>query len=177
MSRIGKKPIAIPAGVIVSLNGQAITVKGPKGELVAPIAADITARVDNSQLLFERANDLGPVRARHGLMRALVRNMVVGVSQGFTRRLEIQGIGYRAEVKGKTLVLNLGYSHPVEYAIPADVTITVDKDGKITISGANRERVGQVAANIREFRKPDRYKGKGIRYEGERIAIKEGKSS
>ena len=177
MSRIGKKIIAVPAGVVVSVDDGSVKVKGPKGELSLALVPHISATVESGTLSFQRDGESGDVRASHGLMRALARNMIVGVTQGFTKRLEVQGIGYRAEVKGKNLLLNLGYSHPIEFAIPADVQITVEKDGKISVSGANRERVGQVAANIREFRKPDRYKGKGIRYEGEYVALKEGKSA
>jgi large subunit ribosomal protein L6 len=117
------------------------------------------------------------VRARHGLLRALAGNMVTGVSTGFTKRLEVQGVGFRAEVKGKSLVMNLGYSHQIDFPVPDDVAIAVEKDGKIAVSGIDRARVGQVAADIRSFRKPDRYKGKGVRYVGEHIALKEGKSS
>ncbi len=177
MSRIGKKPIQIPAGVHVSVAGGVVNVKGPKGELKLDLAPTVSAKIDQDGLVFERSGEGGKVRAMHGLMRALASNMVVGVSTGFTRKLEIQGIGYRAEVKGKSLFLNLGYSHQVEYPIPSDVQISVDKDGKILLSGAAKDRVGQVAANIRAFRRPDHYKGKGVRFEGEYIALKEGKSS
>lgn len=176
MSRIGKKPITIPTGVAVSIADKVVKVKGPKGELSMPLVEGVSAIVEGNALSFERANDSGTIRARHGLMRALARNMVEGVTQGFTRKLEVQGIGYRAEVKGKTLLLNLGYSHPIEFAIPADISISVEKDGKISISGADKGRVGQIAAIIREYRSPDRYKGKGIRYEGEVVRRKEGKS-
>jgi large subunit ribosomal protein L6 len=177
VSRIGKKPIAVPAGVAVSIADQVVTIKGPKGELKLPVVPEVEVKLEGGALVFHRSSESGVVRAKHGLMRALARNMVEGVSTGFTRKLVIQGIGYRAEVKGKNLVLNLGYSHPIEFSIPSDVQISVDKDGKISISGADRARVGQIAAIIREYRSPDRYKGKGIRYEGEHIALKEGKSA
>lgn len=177
MSRIGKKPITIPSGVTVTVSGSQITVKGPKGELSTGVADLISARVDGSELVFERANESRTARANHGLSRALVANMVTGVTTGFTKRLEVRGIGYRADVKGKKLVLNLGYSHLIEFDIPSDIKIEVDRDNKITVSGIDKARVGQVAANIRDFRKPDRYKGKGVRYEGEYISLKAGKSA
>lgn len=177
MSRIGKKPIEIPSGVTVTVADGTVKVKGAKHEMVVPLVANITARVEGTTLIFERGGETGDVRAAHGLCRALARNAVVGVSAGFSRRLEVIGIGYRAEVKGKSLVLNLGYSHPIEFPIPADVNITVDKDNKITLSGHDKGRIGQVAAIIRGFRPPDRYKGKGVRFEGEHVAIKEGKSA
>jgi large subunit ribosomal protein L6 len=177
VSRIGKKPIQIPSGVTVSIADGIVKVKGAKHELSVPLVNQITASIDQGNLIFERHGETGDVRAAHGLCRALARNAIVGVSTGFTRRLEILGVGYRAEVKGKTLVLNLGYSHPVEFPIPDDVGISVEKDGKITLSGFDKGRIGQVAAIIRGFRPPDRYKGKGVRFEGERVALKEGKSA
>lgn len=177
MSRIGKRPIDLPAGVTVTVTGDTVKVKGPKGELSQVIPERVSAKLEGKQLVFERAGEDRVSRANHGLIRAITQNMVVGVSEGFTKRLEVQGVGYRSEVKGKKLVLNLGYSHPVEFEIPSDIQISVDKDGKITIGGISRERVGQVAANIRSFRAPDRYKGKGVRYVGEHIALKEGKSA
>jgi large subunit ribosomal protein L6 len=177
MSRVGKRPIELPKGVTVSVAGSTVTVKGPKGTLETVVPASVSAKVEGNQLVFERAGEDRVARANHGLARALARNAVVGVSEGFTRRLEIQGVGYRAEVKGKNLVLSLGYSHPIEVPIPADIQISVDKDNKITIGGISRDRVGQVAANLRSYRTPDRYKGKGVRYEGEHVALKEGKSA
>lgn len=177
MSRIGKKPITLPAGVSAAVTSGDIKVKGPKGELSLAMQAGVSARLDGAQLVFERADETGPTRARHGLLRALVNNAVVGVSQGFTKRLEVLGTGFRAEVKGSNLVLNLGYSHLIEFPIPKDVQIAVEKDGKILVSGIDRARVGQVCAEIRAFRRPDRYKGKGVRYVGEYILLKEGKSS
>lgn len=177
MSRIGKKPIEIPSGVTVTVADGLVKVKGAKHQLTVPLVPHISAKIEDNILTFERDGESGDVRAAHGLCRALARNAVVGVSSGFSRRLEVIGIGYRAEVKGKLLVLNLGYSHPVEFAIPDDVAITVDKDNKITLSGHDKGRIGQVAAIIRGFRPPDRYKGKGVRFEGEHVAIKEGKSA
>jgi len=176
MSRVGKKPISIPAGVSVSISAESVDVKGPKGQLSLPRVPEIAVRLEADTVVFERSSDNGAVRAKHGLMRALVRNMVEGVSTGYTRKLEVQGIGYRAEVKGTTLVLNLGYSHPIEFLIPSGIQIAVEKDGKIAISGTDKGVVGQIAAVIRKFRSPDRYKGKGIRFVGEHIALKEGKS-
>lgn len=176
MSRVGKKVIQIPAGVTASIAGSTVSVKGPKGELSAIIPGRVTASLQGSELTFARDGEDNEARSNHGMIRALTANMVTGVSKGFSRRLEVQGVGYRAEVKGKLLVLNLGYSHPVEFAIPSDIQIQTDKDNKITVSGIDRARVGQVAADIRAFRKPDRYKGKGIRHEGEVILLKEGKS-
>ncbi len=177
MSRIGKSPISLPAGVTASVSQGAVKVKGPKGELSQAIPAKVSARLDGQTLVFEREGDDRFARSNHGLVRALVRNMVQGVSTGFTKKLEVQGIGYRAEIKGKNLVLNLGYSHLIEFPIPADIQISVEKDGSIHVAGISRDRVGQVAANIRSYRPPDRYKGKGVRYAGEHVALKEGKSA
>jgi large subunit ribosomal protein L6 len=177
VSRIGKKAIPLPAGVSAAVSGHVVSVKGAKGELSLSLLDGISARIEGSDLLLERSSEAGQVRARHGLLRALAGNMVTGVSTGFTKRLEVQGVGFRAEVKGKSLVMNLGYSHQIDFPVPDDVAIAVEKDGKIAVSGIDRARVGQVAADIRSFRKPDRYKGKGVRYVGEHIALKEGKSS
>lgn len=177
MSRIGKQPISIPAGVTIKIDGNVVAAKGPKGELTTKLMDGITARIEGGTVVFERGGEDRTSRANHGLMRSLANNMVVGVSKGFEKRLLVQGIGYRAEVKGKQLVLNLGYSHPIEFDIPGDVQIAVDRDNKITVTGIDKSRVGQVAANIRDYRKPDRYKGKGVRYEGEHVALKAGKSA
>jgi large subunit ribosomal protein L6 len=178
MSRIGKKPIVIPAGVTVTLGTTELSVKGPKGELKVPMQDQVTATIQEGQLVFERHSEVGPVRAAHGLCRALARNAIQGVSAGFTRKLLVQGIGYKTELQGSTLVLNLGYSHPIRFPIPKDVQIAVEgKDNSISVSGSDRGRVGQVCAIIRGFRPPDRYKGKGVRYEGEHVALKEGKSA
>ncbi len=177
MSRIGKMPVTIPAGVTVTITGADLAVKGPKGSLGLSLMDGITARQQENELIIERGSEDRTTRANHGLMRSLSHNMVVGVTQGFQKALLVQGIGYRADVKGKMLVLNLGYSHQIEYPIPDDIKISVDRDNKITITGIDKARVGQVAANIRDFRKPDRYKGKGVRYEGEHVSLKAGKSA
>jgi large subunit ribosomal protein L6 len=168
----------IPAGVSARVDGDSVTVRGPKGSLVQSIVNGTSVAVDGSQILVARSSDEGPVRAAHGLMRALLRNMVVGVSEGFQRNLDIQGVGFRAEMRGTShLVLNIGFSHPVEYAVPSGVTVTVTKTTRITVAGHDKQQVGQVAAIIRGFRPPDSYKGKGIRYETETPRIKEGKSA
>ncbi|MCB9665464.1 MAG: 50S ribosomal protein L6 [Alphaproteobacteria bacterium] len=177
MSRIGNKPVTIPKGVTISVASGAVTVKGPKGELSESIHPSIEVEVGEAEVVFKRKSEVRTARAAHGLMRSLTQNMVVGVTEGFSRRLEVQGVGYRADVRGQNLVLNLGYSHLVEFPIPQGVQIAVDKDNKITVSGIDKQRVGQVAANIRKFRTPDRYKGKGVRYEGETILLKAGKSA
>lgn len=177
MSRIGKKPVAIPAGVTVTVSDGAVTVKGPKGQLTQTLVDHVSVRVDGEQLLVERSGETRTARANHGLIRSLAQNMVIGVTAGFTKRLEVRGIGYRADVKGAKLVMNLGYSHLIEYDIPKDVAIEADRDNKILVSGIDKARVGQVAADIRSFRRPDRYKGKGVRYEGEYVSLKAGKSA
>jgi len=177
MSRIGKLPVRVPAGVSVDVSAGAVSVKGPKGTLTAPVASQVTVAVEGAEAVVSRDGDGKVARSNHGLMRALLANMVKGVAEGFERRLQVEGTGFRAEVKGKSLMLTLGYSHPVEYAIPQGIEIVVDKQTKIIVKGADKQQVGQVAANIRSFRKPDSYKGKGIRYEGENLRIKEGKSA
>jgi len=177
MSRIGKKAIPLPAGVTATVSGDGVKVKGPKGELALTLLPGIQAAAEGGQLVLTRQGESGQVRAKHGLLRALLANMVTGVSVGFTKRLEVQGVGFRAEVKGTNLVMNLGYSHQIEFAVPGDVQVAVEKDGKIAVSGIDRGRVGQVAADIRSYRTPDRYKGKGVRYVNEHIALKEGKNS
>lgn len=177
MSRIGKQPIDIPSAVTVKVNGDEVAVKGPKGELKLDLIDLVSAKLDGEQLVMERANESRTARANHGLMRSLAYNMVLGVTEGFSKKLEVKGVGYRADVKGSNLVMNLGYSHLIEFPIPSDIQIQVDKDNTITVSGIDKARVGQVAADIRSFRKPDRYKGKGVRYQGEYILIKAGKSA
>ncbi len=177
MSRIGKKPIDIPQGVDVKIAQDVVTVKGPKGELSYEIPDDIGISVAEGKILVNRAADDKGVRALHGLSRSLVLNMVHGVSSGYTRVIEIVGIGYRAQVKGNKLAFTLGYSHPVEFDMPDGVKAAVDdKQTTITLSGINKQLIGQVAANIKELRFPDAYKGKGIRYSGERIKLKAGKT-
>ncbi len=176
MSRIGKQPISVPDKVSVSLNGLAVTVKGPKGELNRTLPDGVTiSQVDNN-IVVSPVNDKRKSRERHGLCRTLVANMIEGVSKGFNRKLEIVGVGSRAQVKGKTLVVSAGYSHPVEVVPPEGITFTVANNTNVTVSGADKELVGNEAAKIRAIRPPEPYKGKGIKYEGERILRKAGKS-
>lgn len=177
MSRIGKQPVPVPSGVTVDLKGQSVSVKGPKGELHQFIPAHVDVALEDNNVVVTRHNDSKPSRANHGLTRALIANMVHGVSTGFERQLEILGVGYRAEVKGSNLVLNLGFSHLVEYPIPQGIQITVDKTTKLKVQGIDKQQVGQVAAKIRSFRPPDAYKGKGVRYAGEHVRLKAGKSA
>lgn len=176
MSRIGKAPVAIPSGVTVTV-GDEVTVKGPKGQLTQAIVGLVGVQVANDEVVVTRVNESKPARANHGLMRALIQNMVTGVSTGFTKTLEVKGTGYRADVRGKNLVLNLGYSHPIEFEIPQGIEIAVDKANNITVTGFDKQLVGQTAANIRDFRKPDHYKGKGVRYKGEYVRLKAGKTA
>jgi large subunit ribosomal protein L6 len=178
MSRIGKKEIPLPKGVEVRQDGEAILVKGPKGSLTTAVIPGITMSVEDNVVKFQRRDDEGKTRAFHGLMRALVANNVKGVSEGFKRELDIIGVGYRAEVKGREVVFALGYSHPVRFAIPDGIEITVEpKSGHITITGIDRQKVGQTAAEIRSLREPDPYKGKGIKYSDEIIRRKAGKAA
>jgi large subunit ribosomal protein L6 len=177
MSRIGKQPVAIPTGVDVKILADSITVKGPKGSLSQHLVGLVDVKVENNEVICVRQNDSKPARANHGLIRSLISNMVDGVTQGFSKKLEVNGVGYRADVKGKNLVMNLGYSHPIEYSIPEGITIEVDKQNNITVSGCDKQQVGQVAAKIRSYREPDHYKGKGVRYSGEYVRIKAGKSA
>ena len=178
MSRIGKKEISLPKGVEVKQEGEAVVVKGPKGSLRTAIVPGISMKLENNVVKFERRDDEGKSRAFHGMMRALVANNVKGVSEGFKRELDIVGVGYRAEVKGKEVVFQLGYSHPVKFAIPEGIDIAVDaKTGHITVSGIDRQKVGQTAAEIRGLREPDPYKGKGIKYSDEVIRRKAGKAA
>jgi len=177
MSRIGKAPIPVPSGVDVTLSGRNVTVKGPKGTLARELPGTITVRQDGEVLLVERPDDERETRAMHGLVRSLVNNMVVGVTDGFTKQLEIIGVGYRATAKGNdALDLALGFSHPVEVKAPAGVTFEVPTPNRIDIKGSDKELVGQVAADIRKLRKPEPYKGKGVRYLGEHVVRKAGKS-
>jgi large subunit ribosomal protein L6 len=176
MSRIGKAPILIPEKVNVSLDGLAVTVKGPKGELSRTLPDGVVISQDGNTLVVTPANASRRSRERHGLSRTLVANMVEGVSQGFTRKLEIIGVGYRAQVQGKKLVVSAGYSHPVEMDPPAGVTFAVENNTNVLISGADKELVGNEAAKVRAIRPPEPYKGKGIKYEGERILRKAGKT-
>ncbi|WP_433746285.1 50S ribosomal protein L6 [Falsibacillus pallidus] len=176
MSRVGKKPIDIPSGVTVTLDGSTVTVKGPKGELSRTFNPEITISIEENVVNISRPSDAKDHRALHGTTRALIANMVEGVSQGFERKLELIGVGYRAQKQGTKLVLNVGYSHPVEIEPEAGIEIEVPSNTKITVKGTNKERVGALAANIRDVRPPEPYKGKGIRYEGEMVRRKEGKT-
>ena len=175
MSRIGKKPVIIPAGVTAAINDNALTVKGPRGQLTMPLADEIRYEIEGTEIRVNPANDTKRARAFWGMQRTLVSNLVVGVSDGFTRVLEITGVGYRAAVQGKILRLQLGYSHDVNYEIPDGITIKTPDQTTVEISGSDRQKVGQVAAEIRRWRKPEPYKGKGIKYRGEFIFRKEGK--
>jgi len=175
MSRIGKNPVAIPTGVTVDLAGQILTAKGSLGSLSLTVHGDVEAKVADGHVTVAPRNDTKRARALWGTTRAIVNNMVTGVSTGFTKNLEINGVGYRAAVQGSSLSLQLGYSHDVNYPIPGDVKITCERPTAITITGADRQRVGQIAAEIRSYRPPEPYKGKGIKYTGELIRRKEGK--
>jgi len=175
MSRIGKQPIAVPSGVTITVDPTEITVAGSKGTLKQFTMSGITVAQDGDQVVVTRANDEATLRAKHGLMRSLVNNMVTGVSQGFSKKLEINGVGYRVAMQGADLKLNIGLSHDVIYKLPQGVTATVEQN-TITVSGIDKQQVGQVAAEIRALKKPEPYKGKGIKYEGERIIRKSGKS-
>ena len=175
MSRIGKKTVALPKGVTASVEGQTVKVKGPKGELSVKLAPEVSAKVDEHGITVTPDKSQERAGQMWGLSRSLVNNLVVGVTQGFTQKLEIQGVGYRAAVQGKTLNLQLGYSHDVPYPIPAGISIVTEKPTMIAISGIDKQLVGQVAAEIRGWRPPEPYKGKGVRYEGEYVRRKEGK--
>jgi len=177
MSRIGKKPVEIPSGVEVKLNKNTLSVKGPKGQLTRDFHPQITIKHEGSSISVERPSDHKMYRALHGLTRSLISNMVHGVTQGFERMLEINGVGYKADVQGQKLVLNLGYSHPINYELPKGISAAVDKQNNITLSGIDKEQLGQVAAEVRSFRPPEPYKGKGIRYAGEYVVRKEGKKA
>lgn len=177
MSRIGKLPIPVPSGVTIQVADGAVKVKGPKGELTQRLASGVSLEQDAATLRVLRADETAQTRANHGLVRALVANMVTGVTKGFERKLEIQGVGFKGEVKGKTLVLALGYSHPVEFPFPEGITIEVEKGTKLTVKGADKQVVGETAALLKRFRPPDSYKGKGVRYEGEYIRLKAGKTA
>ena len=177
MSRIGKKPIEIPAQVKMTVSPEgAIVVEGPKGKLDWKLPREIQARVDGQTFLVERANENRQVRALHGLSRALINNMVTGVSAGFTKSLEIQGVGFKANVQGSILNLALGFSHPIVFPIPDGIKVTVTDNTKIKVEGIDRQVVGQVAADIRAYYPPEPYKGKGVRYAGEAVVRKEGKT-
>ncbi|MBL89592.1 MAG: 50S ribosomal protein L6 [Actinobacteria bacterium] len=178
MSRIGKEPISIPSDVQVSIEGRSVGVSGPKGSLDLDLPGEIGVRQEDDKILVERPNDDRKNKALHGLTRSLVNNMIIGVSEGFKKELEIVGVGYRAAEKGSDgLELQLGFSHPVQVKAPEGITFEVPEPTRIIVSGINKEVVGQVAANIRSYRKPEPYKGKGIRYVGEYVARKAGKAA
>jgi large subunit ribosomal protein L6 len=175
MSRVGKLPIAVPSGVTITLDPDTITVAGSKGTLTQFTMPEITVKQEEGNVIVTRANDEPKVRAKHGLMRALINNMVNGVSTGFSKKLEINGVGFRVAMQGQDLKMNLGFSHDVIYKMPQGVTASVEQN-TITVNGISKQQVGQVAAEIRKLKKPEPYKGKGIKYEGERIIRKSGKS-
>ncbi|MCM3217975.1 50S ribosomal protein L6 [Niallia taxi] len=176
MSRVGKKPVEVPAGVTVTIDNSTVTVKGPKGELTRTFNSDIAINVEENVINVTRPSDAKEHRALHGTTRALLANMVEGVSKGFERGLELIGVGYRAQKQGNKLVLNVGYSHPVEIEPEVGLEIEVPSATKVIVKGSSKERVGALAANIRDVRPPEPYKGKGIRYEGEFVRRKEGKT-
>ena len=177
MSRIGKLPVALVSGVDVTVADGVVKVKGPKGQLEERLARRTKVEISDGKAEVFRDGDDKEARAMHGLMRSLLNNMVIGVTDGFTRQLEIHGVGYRAEAKGKTLVLSLGYSHPVEMAVPEGLSVAVENQTLVSISGTSKQRVGEFAANVRKVRSPEPYKGKGIRYAGEHIRRKVGKAA
>ncbi|MFC0451164.1 50S ribosomal protein L6 [Rhodococcus jostii] len=177
MSRIGKIPVTVPGGVDVSIDGQGVTVKGPKGTLALTIAEPIAiAKNDDGTLSVTRPDDERRSRALHGLSRTLVQNLITGVTDGYTTKMEIHGVGYRVALKGKDLEFALGYSHPVPIEAPEGITFAVESPTKFSVSGIDKQKVGQISANIRRLRRPDPYKGKGVRYEGEQIRRKVGKT-
>lgn len=176
MSRIGNKIVVIPEGVTITQDGNNVTVKGPKGELTRTFSADIKMNIEGNEVTFTRPNDSKEMKTIHGTTRANFNNMVVGVSEGFQKGLELIGVGYRAQMQGTKLVLNVGYSHPVEITPPAGVTVEVPSNTQVIVKGANKEEVGELGANIRGTRPPEPYKGKGIRYVGEFVRRKEGKT-
>lgn len=177
MSRIGKQPITVPAGVDVTIDGNTVTVKGPKGELTRSFPSIMIIKREGDDVLVERPDDSRDAKAFHGLVRTLIANMVEGVSAGFSKKLQLVGVGYRAALKGKDLEMQLGFSHPVFIEAPENITFEVPSQTEIIVSGPSKEQVGQVAANIRKWRKPEPYKGKGIRYEGELVRRKLGKAA
>jgi large subunit ribosomal protein L6 len=177
MSRIGKLPVELPSGVEVQVAGSEVTVKGPKGTLTQTIPSSITVRTTDSAVRVERPSDEREHRAMHGLARTLVHNMVEGVTKGFSKQLEIQGVGYRVQAQGKDLLFSLGYSHPIQVKAPPGISFEVPTPTRVSVSGIDKQQVGQVAAEIRALRKPDPYKGKGVRYAGEQVRRKAGKTA
>lgn len=176
MSRIGKAPVPIPAKVKVSISGNQVSADGPKGKLGLTLPRLTGAEVKGNEVVVTRTSDLAEARAMHGLARALVNNLVKGVSEGFVKKLEIQGVGFKASIKGTSIDMVLGFSHPILYPIPAGIKVTVEENTKITIEGADRQVVGRVAAELRSYYPPEPYKGKGVRYAGEHVVRKEGKT-
>lgn len=176
MSRIGKMPVPVPAGVDVTIDGSTVTVKGPKGELTRSFQPMITVTREGDELIVTRPDDSREAKSFHGLTRALLHNMVVGVSEGFSKKLQLVGVGYRAALKGSDLEMQLGYSHPILVKAPENITFEVPSQTEIIVSGPSKEKVGQIAADIRKWRKPEPYKGKGIRYENEHVRRKVGKA-
>jgi large subunit ribosomal protein L6 len=175
MSRVGKKPVPIPAGVTANIDGQVFKVKGPKGALQLQLHQDVAAKLDGGEIKVDPVNETQRARAMWGTYRALVANLIEGVTKGFEHKLEINGVGYRAQLQGKVLQIQLGFSHDISYPVPEGITITVPKPTEIIVSGIDQQKVGQVAAEIRAFRPPEPYKGKGVKYSNERIFRKEGK--
>jgi large subunit ribosomal protein L6 len=175
MSRVGKKPVPVPSGVTASVDGQTVKVKGAKGELSFRVPDEVAVAMDNGAVKVDPRNESKAARAKWGMSRAQVQNLVVGVTKGFERKLEVNGVGYRAQIAGKSLKLSLGYSHDINYPIPAGVTITTPKPTEIVVAGIDKQKVGQTAAEIRDFRGPEPYKGKGVKYADEFIFRKEGK--
>ena len=176
MSRIGRLPITVPSGVEVSLDGREVTVKGPKGTLSHTVAEPIEVGQEDGKIVVTRPNDMNKVRGLHGLTRTLINNMVVGVTDGYKKTLVIQGVGYRVVAKGQNVEFSLGYSHPIPFEAPEGIKLTVEKPTQLTVEGIDKQLVGEIAARIRKLRKPDPYKGKGVRYEGEQIRRKVGKA-
>ncbi len=176
MSRIGKQPVLVPAGVKVNVKDRQVFVEGPKGKLDLTLPGRTSAKLEQGRLLVSRDGDDAEAKALHGLGRALINNMVKGVTQGYMKKLEIQGVGFKAAVQGNTVTMNLGYSHPINYPLPAQVKVTVEENTKITVEGPDKQSVGQVAADLRAFYPPEPYKGKGVRFVGEHVKRKEGKT-
>ncbi len=176
MSRIGRTPVAVPAGVDVTISGRQVTVKGPRGELSLEVAAPIDVAQADGTITVTRPSDEGEIRALHGLSRSLIANMVTGVTEGFRKTLEIVGVGYRVQARGQDLEFSLGFSHPIMVAAPEGITLRVESPTRFVVEGIDKQQVGEVAANMRKLRKPDPYKGKGVRYQGEQIRRKVGKA-
>jgi len=176
MSRVGKKPVDMPQGVKAKTEAGSIQVEGPKGKLGLTIPDGITVEIKDNKICVNRASEIKDHRMKHGLIRALINNMVIGVTEGFSKELEIIGVGFKAELSGKKLILNLGFSHPIEYAIPEGIAIEAPKPTQLVVKGIDKQAVGEVAAEIRDFHKPEPYKGKGVRYVGEYVRKKAGKT-